>query len=94
MTVRDVPIGVACKDGSTATLTHSSIEGATTAALMAFRKKVVYGPAALTVTDTTVARCRETAVAQHGSRISVDGVLQATREVDVDRLYGTGGTVR
>ncbi|MCG8591391.1 MAG: hypothetical protein MJE66_19015 [Proteobacteria bacterium] len=92
---RDVSIrwagtGVASKDGSIARLDGGRMRDVKHAALMAYVKKPEFGSAALEVEGMAFERVGRTAVAQVGSRVSLDGKPQPTEAVDVAELYTTG----
>ncbi len=82
-----VGIGVASKDLSTALVSNTRIDGARFAALAAYIKKPVYGPASIEAQQVTILNTQQAAVAQTGSRILIDGKEIETVELDVDRLY-------
>lgn len=85
-----VGIGVASKDLSTTQVTRVTIRGASFAALAAYIKKPVFGPAEIEAQQVTIADTDQAAVAQVGSRIVIDGVEVGTVDLDVDRLYNEG----
>ncbi|MEE4184190.1 MAG: CotH kinase family protein [Gammaproteobacteria bacterium] len=85
----DVGTGAAAKDGSRLELSATRISNATFAGLTAYIKKPEYGPAEITARDVTITATETPVVAQTGSRIELDGVLVATRDVDVALLYDT-----
>ena len=88
---RDVGIGVASKDGSTVEVEAFEIENARHYALAAFIKKASYGPSTLNALDVAVlSPGRGPALAQTGCTLRIDGVLQTTEDLDVERLYAEG----
>lgn len=79
--------GVVSKDGSTAVVEDSRIARARRFALVAFEKKAAWGPATLRADRIDVAGSGRVAVAQHGSRVELDGRAIAPEALDVERLY-------
>ena len=57
---------------------------------MAYVKKAEYGPASLSARGVRMSDFGRQAVAQTGSELSIDGVLQSNEEIDVDALYQHG----
>jgi hypothetical protein len=57
------------------------------AGLMAYTKKPAYGPAQLDANRVTITGDGRKAIAQLGSRITIDGVRVASEPLDVDALY-------
>lgn len=95
VTIRDVTmdtvgIGVASKDLSKAYVYTSTISKARFAALAAYIKKPVYGPAYLEAPDLKVTDTQTEAVAQTGSTILLRGKEVPGIEMDVDKLYAEG----
>lgn len=95
VTIRDVTmdtvgIGVASKDLSKAYVYTSTISKARFAALAAYIKKPVYGPAYLEAPDLKVTDTQTEAVAQTGSTILLRGKEVPMVEMDVDKLYAEG----
>lgn len=86
----DVGIGVASKDLSRVMLSQSSIRNAHFAALSAYIKKPVYGPAWLDAQEVIIFDSAASAVAQSGSTILIDGQKVDVVDLDVDRLYAEG----
>jgi hypothetical protein len=82
--------GVASKDGSRAVVRGASFHAIEHAALMAYVKKAEYGPAELIVSGSTMKDTAREAVAQHGSRVLIDGREVVSEAVDVDALYEVG----
>jgi hypothetical protein len=82
--------GVASKDGSVTEVAGGRVANARIAALMTYIKKSEYGPATLRATDVQIERAGRDAIAQTGSRLSIDDVELATERVDVEALYRSG----
>jgi len=85
--IDSVGTAVASKDGSVALIETSRVTRVTHAALMAYTKKAEYGGAELEAREVELSAVGRTAVAQRGSRVVIDGALQAAEDVDVDALY-------
>jgi hypothetical protein len=85
-----VGIGVANKDLSKTYISNSTISQARFAALAAYIKKPVYGPASIEATDLTILETQTSAVAQVGNTILLNGETVKTVELDVDKLYQEG----
>ncbi len=85
-----VGIGVASKDLSTTLVTNTRISGARFAALAAYIKKNVFGPASIDARMVTIENSEQTAVAQTGSTILIDGEAVETVDLDVELLYQEG----
>ena len=68
----------------------STIRRVTHAALMAYRKKAGYGPAELEARRVKLEKVGRPALAQLGSRVVIDGAVQAAEAIDVDALYKSG----
>ena len=84
-----VGTGAASKDGSTLTLTNGSMTNVQFAGLTAYIKKPEYGAAEVIAEKVSIQSADQSVIAQTGSRISVDGTVVETRDVDVDALYET-----
>lgn len=82
--------GIASKDRSEAVVSDSTLRGIEHVALMAYVKKAEYGPASLQAHKITVEGAAHEALAQTGSRITLDGRSVPETEFDVDRLYREG----
>jgi hypothetical protein len=85
-----VGIGVASKDLSKAYVYNTQISHARFAALAAYIKKPVYGPAYLEAPDLVVKDTTTEAVAQIGNTILLRGQKVPGVELDVDKLYQEG----
>ena len=58
--------------------------------LMAYEKKPAFGPAELVAHRVRIDAAGRRTVAQHGSRIEIDGRRVETEALDVDALYAEG----
>lgn len=85
--MEDVNIGVSSKDLSKTTLLGTTINNAHFAALAAYIKKPVYGPAFIEAPDIIITNTETEAIAQTGSTILLRGNAVQTVDMDVDRLY-------
>ena len=56
---------------------------------MAYNKKKEYGPGTIFAKNIKAQNLPELALVQKGSRISIDGVDLAEKDIDVDNLYAT-----
>ncbi len=90
VSIDTVGIGVASKDLSRVTLSDSTIRKASFAALAAYIKKPVYGPASIETTNLTILDTIKEAVAQTGSTILLRGKPVQPVDLDVDLLYQQG----
>ena len=88
--LKNVVIGVASKDLSEVSLEDVIITEASTAALAAYIKKNVYGPASISATDLQIVNSPTEAIVQTGCEIRVDGEKYQTVELDVKDLYERG----
>jgi hypothetical protein len=92
---RDVQIhavgtAVAGKDGSEVIFEDSEVSDVRHVAIMAYTKKREYGPGRVIARNIRMSRVGRSAVAQLGSRVEVDGVVQVAEDVDIDGLYSQG----
>ena len=78
------------KDRSRGEIRDSRISEIAHTALMAYAKKVEYGPAELEANENAITRVQRVAMAQTGSRVVIDGRSIPTEDVDIDRLYKEG----
>jgi hypothetical protein len=90
VTIRSSGTALASKDASLAVIEDSTLSEIHRAALMAYVKKPVYGPAAIDSRRLHLDRVHETALAQTGSRIAVDGVRVEPRRMDAREFYRAG----
>jgi len=88
--IRGAGTAVACKDGSETRFEDSSVERVPHAALMAYTKKLEYGPAQVFARNVRMREVARVAIAQLGSRINIDGVEQEPEDIDVEALYRHG----
>jgi hypothetical protein len=87
----DVGTGMACKDGSQATLRASTIRRARHAGVMSYCKKARYGPASARVDGVAIEASKAPFLRNaDGSRLVVDGREVPATAFDVDALYQTG----
>jgi hypothetical protein len=82
--VAECGIGVVSVDRSMARVESSSLSGIERAALMAYTKKSEYGPAELEAVNVRIEGAAREAIAQLGSRISLDGMQVEPEPLDVD----------
>lgn len=87
VSMKTVGIGIASKDLSKVYVTQTEIIDARYAALAAYIKKPVYGPALIEATDIVITNTPEEAIVQTGSEILLRGKIVKTIDMDVDRLY-------
>jgi hypothetical protein len=83
----DVGTGIACKDGSRATLRRGMVRGARVAGVMCYVKKPAYGPAHAVVEQLVVEDVARPWLAQTGSSLTVEGKAVTPEPLDVDALY-------
>jgi hypothetical protein len=88
--IENAGTGVVSKDRSTTTLRDCTMTGIVHVGMMAYVKKPEYGPAELVADQVTVSGAGETALAQTGSRVVVDGREIPAEDLDVDALYEQG----
>jgi hypothetical protein len=93
--VQDVDIngtglGIASKDLSDATLLRVNISGARNAALAAYQKKSVFGPASIYGEDVSISDCERISIIQIGSQAEVNGSLLPTVDETFDSLFNQG----
>jgi len=88
--IERVGTALASKDGSEVVFEDSDVADAQLAGIMAYVKKDEYGVAAVVARDVRMVRVARPTLAQHGSRISLDGVEQPTEALDVEALYEQG----
>jgi hypothetical protein len=88
--IRRVGTAIAGKDGSTVLFEDSDVSDVRHVAIMAYTKKREYGPGTVNARRIRMTRVPRVVVAQHGSRLVLDGVVTPTGELDVDDLYERG----
>lgn len=87
--IEQVGTAAVSKDNSHLTLTNSKINQVKTPALMAYTKKKEYGPGTIVASHLEMQSVPNLAVAQKGSRISIDGEDIEETDLDVKELYST-----
>ena len=87
--IESAGVGVASKDGSRVTLTDSVINKSKKAIMMAYNKKKEYGPGTIFAKNIKAQDLPRLALVQKGSRISIDGIDLAEKDIDVNNLYAT-----
>ncbi len=90
LVIENVGTGVVAKDLSKGSIQDSELRDIHHVALMAYVKKPEYGPAELNAERLTVERAAEVAVAQIGSRVTIDGVPVEESPFDANALYQEG----
>jgi len=89
VSMEQVGTAVASKDGSHVILTNAKIYQVKTPALMAYTKKKEYGPGTIVASQLEMQSVPIAAVAQKGSRITIDGEEIQETDLDVKELYAT-----
>jgi len=87
--IENCNVGAVSKDGSTLNIADSVVRRAKIAGLMSYVKKPEYGPSTLVSARVRILDSVRNAVAQHDTRLIVDGMRLPGENVDVDRLYET-----
>lgn len=82
--------GVVSKDRSTCTIVNTVLNRITHVPLMAYTKKQEFGPATLHATKTTIRNSSLQALAQLGSKVSLNGTQIESEKLDIDQLYSQG----
>jgi hypothetical protein len=90
ITIENVSIGAASKDGSRLFLTDSKITGTKKADLMAYIKKSEYGPAEIVANALEFSSTEKRVIAQKGNKIVIDGLETPFEELNVKELYALG----
>ena len=90
VTIDSAGTAVASKDASFVRIEDSRLRRVTHAALMAYTKKSGYGPAELQASGVELDRIGRPAIAQLGSKVVIDGAVQAAEEIDIGALYKSG----
>ena len=90
VSIRNAGTGIASKDASLALIRAPILRQIRHVALMAFAKKPEYGPAAIQSWDLRIADVGQTAVAQQGSRIEINGTSVEASRLDTLDLYRAG----
>ncbi len=89
LTIAHTLVAAATKDASDLTIVDSRVVAARVAGLMAYRKKLEYGPAALTAEAIEFVDTANEAIVQSGSSLLLEGAPIPTENLDVDTLYRT-----
>ena len=87
--IEQVGTGAASKDGSHLTLTNVKIQSARIAGLMAYVKKLEYGPGTIIASHLETESVPHRAVVQKGSKITIDDSDVKATDLDVKELYAT-----
>ena len=85
--IENVPIGAASKDGSRLFISDSKFTGIKKAGLMAYIKKLEYGPAEITAERLVFHSTEKRAIAQSGNKIIIDGIDISSEGLNVKELY-------
>jgi hypothetical protein len=89
--MRDVGVGIAVKDGSSASIQGCSIVDYKLFAAMTYSKKNHYdGYSSLILEDCRIEGGLPSFASQEGTFLSVDGGVVLKRDVDVEGLYSSG----
>ena len=88
--IHDTGLGIASKDLSDATLLRVQISGARNAALAAYQKKPVFGPASIYGEEITILDCERISIIQIGSQADVNGTRLETVDETFDSLFNQG----
>ncbi len=88
--IENAGTGLVSKDRSTTHIRNSRFGGIVHVGLMAYVKKPEYGPAVLYADNVEIHGTGETALAQTGSTVVVDGLEIPAADLDVDALYEHG----
>jgi hypothetical protein len=89
LTIKNISIGAASKDGSQLFITDSKIRGTKKAGLMAYIKKLEYGPAKITADELEFYSVEKQAISQEGNKILIDGVEVSPEKLKVKELYSS-----
>ncbi len=89
ITITNVGVGAASKDGSELVLSNTSIQNASVAGLMAYVKKPEYGAANLTAHSLSISATKRDSIVQTGSQLTVNGEHAASQNIDIKNLYQT-----
>lgn len=87
LTMREVGIAVACKDGSHLDLDNLVVNKVLHAGLMAYTKKPEYGSASIAATNIKFNSPGPIGRVQNGSQITIDGTTLPSEPLNVDELY-------
>jgi len=89
LVAQDTGVGVACKDGSTLSLSRSRILAPHHAGVMSYVKKPEYGACRSTLTEVVVEGFVPEVRVAHGCVVIRDGVVVPSETIDVEALYST-----
>jgi hypothetical protein len=87
ITIEDVSIGAASKDGSQLFLSNSKMRGIEKAGLMAYIKKTEYGPAEIKAEGLKYDSTAKKAIAQNGNKIILEGKEIPAEDLNLQELY-------
>lgn len=87
-------IGLASKDASQSFVSDSSFENIERVVLAAYVKKQVFGGAELVAENVQIETDGRVALAQLGSKISLNGAEVPPESIDVEDLYESGAAIR
>lgn len=85
--IENVVIGAASKDGSRLFISDSKFTGIKKAGLMAYIKKLEYGPAEITAERLVFHSTEKQAIAQSGNKIIIDGIEISSEGLNVKEFY-------
>ena len=89
ISIEQVGTAAVSKDNSHLILKNAKINQVKTPALMAYTKKKEYGPGTIVASQLEMQSILNPAVAQKGSRISIDGKDIEQTDLNVKELYST-----
>jgi hypothetical protein len=89
ISIEQVGTAAVSKDNSHLILKNAKINQVKTPALMAYTKKKEYGPGTIVASQLDIQSALNPAVAQKGSRITIDGEDIEETDLDVKELYST-----
>jgi len=89
LSMEDVAIGAASKDGSHLAISNTTITNAENSGLMAYIKKPEYGPATIEASNINFFNIPVKTRAQKGSSITLEGKKIEPEDIDVEQLYKT-----
>lgn len=89
LSIDNAATGAAAKDGSMLELSNVRVNGASFTGITAYIKKSEYGPAEVVADNVVFTNVDRTTLVQNGSRVSLDGQIADTQDIDVDALYET-----
>ena len=89
ITMEEIAIGAASKDGSSLTISESSIKNIKFFGLIAYIKKPEYGSASIDARNIKFEEANIRARVQKGSYLSLEGERIKAEDMDVEQLYET-----